>query len=209
VTGGTSGAGLATVRFLAERGAEVITCGRDVAKGEAELSSLADEIRKNINVWKLDLIDLSSVKEFADKVLEKWDKMDGLVNNAGIMLPSKTFVLIKDKKYDTQFMTNHVGHFYLTELLLPLLTKNGTGRIVNVSSVAHDRISLGGKTFDGHIHFDDIHCRERNYDDRQYHQSKLANIMHARKLAHLYEKDGIYAFSAHPGTVKSNLILQS
>jgi retinol dehydrogenase-13 len=194
VTGGTSGAGLATVQFLAERGAHVITCGRDVARGEAELSSLPEDVRKRIILWKMDLIDLSSVKEFADKVIAKWDQLDGLVNNAGVMLPSKTFVMIKDKKYDVQFMTNHVGHFYLTDLLLPLLIKKGNGRIVNVSSVAHDRVSLGGKTFDGHIHFEDIHCRERQYDDGQYHQSKLANLLHAKNLLKYTEKKAFMPF---------------
>jgi NAD(P)-dependent dehydrogenase (short-subunit alcohol dehydrogenase family) len=73
-----------------------------------------------------------------------------------------------------------------------------------VSSVAHDRTSIGG-IIDGHIHFEDIHCRQRKYDAGQYHQSKLANVLHARKLAQIHGQEGIYAFSAHPGTVTSNL----
>jgi NAD(P)-dependent dehydrogenase (short-subunit alcohol dehydrogenase family) len=139
------------------------------------------------------------VRRFADAFLAKYDRLDGLVNNAGMMATpaSKT----KDG-FETQFGVNHLGHFLLTELLLDTLKASAPSRIVCVSSVAHAEMN-GVK---GEIVFDDLHFDKREYSPYvAYAQSKLANVLHASDLARRLEGTGVSAFSVHPGWIRSNL----
>ncbi|MFM8268662.1 MAG: SDR family NAD(P)-dependent oxidoreductase, partial [Pseudomonadota bacterium] len=131
--------------------------------------------------------------------LEKHDSLHGLINNAGVMYTP--FGKTKDG-FETQFGTNHLGHYLLTELLLPLLKKSAPSRIVNLSSCYHDKAQ--GR--EGKIHFDDLNFEKRKYDGWEaYAQSKLANLLHAKQLAKRLEGSGVTAVSVHPGWVRTPL----
>ena len=148
---------------------------------------------------ELDLGNFNSVRRFAENFKEKYDRLDGLANNAGIMIPPEGRT---EDGFETQFGVNHLGHFLLTELLLDTLKATAPSRIVNVSSVAHvERNEKGGKIF-----FDDFNFEKQSYDrEVAYSQSKLANILHASELARRLEGTGVFAFSVHPGWIRSNL----
>src|SRR5271155_1789106 len=154
VTGANSGLGEVTARELARVGAQVILAVRNTGKGEAA----AREMTGDVEVRRLDLQDLASVRQFADGA----DSVDVLVNNAGIMAVPRA--VTKDG-FESQIGTNHLGHFALTNLLLPKLTE----RVVTVSSMLH---------WPGRINFDDLNWKTRRYSPwLAYSQSKLANLL--------------------------------
>ena len=147
----------------------------------------------------MDLASLASVRRFAEAFIAKYDRLDGLVNNAGIMAcpEGKT-----EDSFETQFGVNHLGHFLLTELLLDTLKASAPSRIVCVSSVAH--VGMRGQA--GEIDFDDLNFERRPYNRTlAYTQSKLANVLHALDLSRRLEGTGVSAFSVHPGWIRSNL----
>jgi NAD(P)-dependent dehydrogenase (short-subunit alcohol dehydrogenase family) len=185
VTGANSGLGRATTSALARAGGRVVMAVRDLNRGAA----VAATITGDVEVRELDLADLSSVRRFADE----WNEpIDVLVNNAGVMaVPQGT---TKDG-FETQFGTNHLGHFALTNLLLPRITD----RVVTVSSTAH-RV--------GAIDLDDLNWRSRPYKTwAVYGQSKLANLLFTLELERRLASDGpaVRAFAAHPGYAATNL----
>ncbi len=200
VTGANVGIGFATVNYLAAKGANVILACRNVDKG---IAALAD-IRKatpsaDVTVEKLDLASLASVRSFADTVLARYQGLDVLINNAGVALPppGKT-----EDGFEIQFGTNVLGHFALTGLLLPLLSKTPGARIVTLSSTAH---------WFAKIDFDNLNA-ERNYDKtKAYGQSKLADLMFAYELQRRLEKTGSTTMSlaVHPGVAMSELFRYS
>ena len=183
VTGANSGLGLATARALAAAGAHVVLAVRDVAKGEAA------GVPGEVEVRRLDLADLESVRGFA----ENWTgELDLLVNNAGIMaVPAGITV----DGFELQFGTNHLGHFALTNLLLPSITD----RVVTLSSLMH---RVGG------IAMQDLNWQQRPYDaERAYGQSKLANLLFTLELQRRLTAAGspVRALAAHPGWAATNL----
>jgi NAD(P)-dependent dehydrogenase (short-subunit alcohol dehydrogenase family) len=183
VTGANSGLGLATARALAAAGAHVVLAVRDVAKGEAA------DVPGDVEVRRLDLADLESVHGFA----ENWTgHLDLLVNNAGIMaVPAGVTV----DGFELQFGTNHLGHFALTNLLLPSITD----RVVTVSSTMHRA---------GTIDLDDLNWQRRRYSpERAYGQSKLANLLFTLELQRRLTAAGspVRATAAHPGWAATNL----
>jgi NAD(P)-dependent dehydrogenase (short-subunit alcohol dehydrogenase family) len=185
ITGANSGIGLAAARELARAGARVIFAVRDPARGEKAAATVAGERE----VRQLDLSDLASVRAFA----EAWeDGLDVLVNNAGVMAPPEGRT--RDG-FELQIGTNHLGHFALTNLLLPRIRD----RVVTVSSPAH-RI--------GTIDLDDLNWQKRGYSRwRAYGQSKLANLLFTLELQRRLEGAGsqIRALAAHPGYAATNL----
>ncbi len=204
VTGANSGIGLVTARQLAKQGAEVILACRRVSEAEARIEELRAELPKALlHARELDLGSLASVNAFADAFLADFDRLDGLINNAGVMnTPKGTTV----DGFETQLGINHVGHFALTERLLDLLKRSAPSRVVIVSSCYHDR-AMGRE---GDIHLDDLHYERRPYDGWEaYAQSKLANVLHARALAKRLEGTGVTAVSVHPGWVRTNLARNS
>ncbi|PJF39543.1 MAG: short-chain dehydrogenase [Phototrophicales bacterium] len=197
VTGGNSGLGYWSVFELARKGAHVIMTARDMAKGEkARQQIVADVPSASIEVMRLDLADLSSVRAFAESFGQKHAQLDVLMNNAGVMaMPRRE---TKDG-FEMQFGTNHLGHFALTGLLFDHIVNTPNSRVVTVSSGAHTR-SAG-------INFDDL-MGEREYGKwAAYSQSKLANLLFAYELQRLFDKMGVSAISvgAHPGYAATNL----
>lgn len=201
VTGGNSGIGLVTVETLAKQGATVVLACRRPAEGERERARIAASGAKGVvEVAALDLADLSSVRAFAEKFLASHDALHGLVNNAGVM---NTATGKTRDGFEVQLGTNHLGHYLLTELLLPALERGAPSRVVILSSCYHD-VAQGRE---GHIDFDDLQFERRPYDGwAAYAQSKLANLLHARSLAARVRDRGITAVSVHPGWVRTNLI---
>ncbi|HEY2501346.1 MAG TPA: oxidoreductase [Mycobacterium sp.] len=184
VTGANSGLGAVTARELAAKGANVVMAVRNTEKGEVA----AQQITGQVEVRRLDLQDLSSVRHFADGV----DKADVLINNAGIM--AAPYALTADG-FESQIGTNHLGHFALTNLLLPKLTD----RVVTVSSMAH---------WPGRINFDDLNWKTRRYSPwLAYSQSKLANLLFTSELQRRLEaaSSPLRALAAHPGYSHTNL----
>jgi len=184
VTGGNSGLGLITARELARVGAHVVLAVRNTAKGDEAASGMSG----SVEVRSLDLQDLASVREFADGVAGA----DVLVNNAGIM--GVPYALTKDG-FESQIGTNHLGHFALTNLLLPKITD----RVVTVSSAFHRM---------GKINLDDLNYQQRRYEGwLAYAQSKLANLMFTSELQKRLDQAGssIKSLAAHPGYSATNL----
>jgi len=184
ITGANSGLGSVTARELAGQGATVVMAVRDTRKGEKAALQIAGQVE----VRQLDLQDLSSVRRFADGV----DNADVLINNAGIM--AAPYALTADG-FESQIGTNHLGHFALTNLLLPKLSD----RVVTVSSMAH---------WPGRIDLNDLNWKNRRYSPwLAYSQSKLANLLFTSELQRRLDACGspLRALAAHPGYSHTNL----
>jgi NAD(P)-dependent dehydrogenase (short-subunit alcohol dehydrogenase family) len=196
VTGANSGLGLIDARELARAGAKVVMAVRNVSKGESAASEIRGAVPDaDVAVSQLDLGDLASVREFAERLGGEQTRPDLLINNAGVMAPPRGTTV---DGFETQFGTNHLGHFALTGLLLDQLLKAPEPRVVTLSSTAHRM---------GKIDFDDLQ-RERSYNNwLAYGQSKLANLMFAFELNHRAVKagTGLKSYAAHPGYSATNL----
>jgi NAD(P)-dependent dehydrogenase (short-subunit alcohol dehydrogenase family) len=189
VTGANSGLGAVTARELARAGARVIIAARNVAKGEEVAASIQGEAE----VRELDLADLASVRAFAEQLSD--DHLDLLINNAGVMAPPRR--LTKDG-FESQFGTNHLGHFALTGLLLARLLRADAPRVVTLSSGAHRM---------GTIRFDNLQGERRYNNWLWYGQSKLANLMFCFELQRRATAAGtnLESLAAHPGYAATNL----
>jgi len=189
VTGGYSGLGKETARALRAAGAEVIVPARDVQRATAELADL-----DGVTVEQLDLLDPATIDAFADRFLATGRPLHILVNSAGIMANPLT----RDARgYESQFATNHLGHFQLTTRLLPALRQAGGARVVAVSSRGH-RYSP--------VNFEDPQFEHREYQPlTAYGQSKTANVLFTVELDDREQANGIRAFAVHPGSIDTNL----
>ena len=203
VTGANSGLGLETARALVAHGATVVLACRSPQKAAvARAQLLADLARQSsaspqgaVDCLSLDLADLASVAAAADTLAQRYGRLDLLINNAGVMAPPRT--LTRDG-FELQFGTNHLGHFALTQALLPLLQGQKDPRVVSVTS---------GAQYFGRIDFDDLQG-ERRYDRwKAYGQSKLANVMFTLELQRRLDaaNAGIRALAAHPGLARTSL----
>ena len=185
VTGASSGLGISTTRELARAGARVVLAVRNVSKGE----EVARTVEGRTEVRRLELTSLASIREFANG----WTgDLDILINNAGIMLAPEGRT---QDGFELQIGTNHLGHFALTNLLLPHITD----RVVTISSPLHAR---------GRIDVDDLNWERRPYDaSRAYADSKQANVLFTLELQRRLSSEGnaVRAVSAHPGIAKTNL----
>ena len=197
VTGSSSGIGKEAARVLAGKNASVMIAVRNVDKGQ----SVADAIQKqfphaDVPVGELDLADLKSVSAFAQSFTSDYERLDILINNAGVMMCP--FARTRDG-FEMQFGTNHLGHFALVGQLLPLLKKTIGSRIVALSSLAHK----GGK-----LDFSDLNWDNRKYSTNQaYFDSKLANLYFAYLLAEKLEAErgNPKVTIAHPGWTATEL----
>jgi NAD(P)-dependent dehydrogenase (short-subunit alcohol dehydrogenase family) len=202
VTGANTGIGYETARELVRLRATVIFAGRDLGRISGAVSKVAalypSHSSTHVVPMALDLGSLASVRSFASSFLQKFSRLDGLINNAGVMVPPRTNTT---DGFELQMGTNHFGHFLLTHLLLDVLKSTaattGDARVITVSSRAHER---------GHIDFDDINWNKRSYSRfDSYAQSKLANVVFASELARRTQGTQITSISLHPGVIRTEL----
>ncbi|MCI0709234.1 MAG: oxidoreductase [Chloroflexi bacterium] len=196
VTGANSGLGYHTALELARKNATVVMACRNLNKGRGALDDLKQELPDaQVELMKLDLADLRSVHEFADKFRASYDRLDLLINNAGIMAIGRQETA---DGFEMQFGINHLGHFALTGLVIDMLTSTPNSRVITVSSGAH----RGGE-----INFDDL-MHEKDYSRwGAYSQTKLANVLFAFELNRRLRAAGASTISvaAHPGYAATNL----
>ena len=191
VTGANSGMGMATARALLDEGATVVMLCRSKERGLKAYDELAKDRNGRAYLILCDLGDYDSIRQFASRVKETFNRIDILVNNAGFI----SLVRQETKEgLERQFGINHIGHFLLTMELLDLMGEGS--RIVNVASGAH-------KT--GKIHFDDINLKKGFNVIKAYSQSKLANVLFTRELARRVKDRGITVNCCHPGAVATNI----
>lgn len=194
ITGANSGIGLETARALAGKGAHVVMACRDTTRADtARQSILASHPNAKITLLALDLADLQSVCQCAEQFGKQFSKLDVLINNAGIVPYSKQFTA---QGFEMQFGVNHLGHFLLTQKLLPYLKSANSARVVSVTSMIHRT---------GNIDFDSFKGEKGYMALKAYGQSKLANVLFTKVLAEKYKEDGITAYCLHPGAVATNI----
>jgi len=197
VTGANSGLGLATARTLASKNARVVLACRDGERARQAAAAIRRELPcADVATMELDLADLDAVRAFAGAFGERFDRLDLLINNAGVMMPPKSRTA---QGFELQLGVNHLGHSDLTSLLMGRLAETPGARVVTVASQAHRQ---------GHIDFDDLDWEERPYDrSASYAQSKLANLLFTRELARRVAAAGldVKAVAAHPGWTETDL----
>ncbi len=198
VTGANSGIGYETAKALAEKGATVVMACRNLEKADAAADNIGREMADaKLEILRLDLADLASVSEFATQFQARHDRLDMLINNAGVMIPSFTETI---DGIELQFGANHLGHFALTGHLLGTILSTTSARIVNVSSGAH---RMGSGTID----FDNLNAEKGYRASGAYAQSKLANLLFTLELnQHIMESSAdSMAVAAHPGWTVTGL----
>lgn len=195
ITGGASGLGQETARAMAARGAHIVIAARDRGKlDQAQAEIKANSGSDAVDTILCDLASLDSVRACAREANERYDQIDLLINNAGVMACPKART---SEGFEMQFGTNHLGHFLLTNLLMPLVEKADEARIVNLSSRAH--------------HMSEVDLEDPNYQHREYSkwpaygQSKTANIQFTVALEKRLASCGIHAYAIHPGGIQTNL----
>ncbi len=194
VTGGTSGIGQAVAAQLAQRGARVFLTGRDAARG----ASAVDAIRAaggQAEFLPVDFASLASVRALAETSANRCDRLDVLVNNAGLIGGPERRLTADG--FEETFAVNHLATFLLTEKLRGLLTAAGSARVVTVSSDAHRGVAQ--------IEFDNLQAERRYKPFRAYSQSKLANVLFTYELARRMEGTGVAATCLHPGVVRTRI----
>jgi NAD(P)-dependent dehydrogenase (short-subunit alcohol dehydrogenase family) len=194
VTGSNAGIGLETAVGVAALGATTVMACRSRTKAEVAAKDVVRRTwNEDVHVVDLDLADLASVRKAADDVLERWDRLDVLVDNAGGTWSERR---VTAQGFEYTFGVNHLGHFYLTNLLLDRLRDGVPSRVVSVTSMGH-HFAGGG------MRFDDLQS-ERHYRGMDaYCRSKLANVLFVRELARRTAGSGVTANAAHPGWVRS------
>tara|TARA_B100000965_G_scaffold223005_1_gene186625 strand:+ start:2573 stop:3478 length:906 start_codon:yes stop_codon:yes gene_type:complete len=196
ITGANSGLGFETSKFLLEKGATVVMCSRDLVKGEkAKEDLLKLNLPGNIELFELDLSDLTKIRNFTQSFKNKFNSLDVLINNAGIMAPPKT---LTKQSFEIQFGVNHLAHMLLTLELLPMLNEKTNSRVVTVTS---------GVQYFGKIQWEDLQGQIKYDRWASYAQSKLANVMFGLELNSKLKKNNSKTSSllAHPGLARTNL----
>ena len=195
VTGANSGLGLETTLALLKSGATVLMACRSRRKGEAARAELLKLGASGVDLIDLDLSDLNSVDACCREVQSRYDRLDLLINNAGLMAPPR---LLSKQGLEMQFAVNHLGHFALTASLLPLMEGRDQARVVTVTS---------GAQYFGRMAWNDLNGEQRYDRWGAYSQSKLANVLFALNLNRRLEEAGstVRSLAAHPGMARTNL----
>lgn len=192
ITGANAGIGREAAWKLARLGATVVITSRNGAKGEAALRYVRERGRsESVDLLSLDLGSFASIRAFAGQVLDRYDRLDVLVNNAGAVL--SRFTTTEDG-FEATFGVNHLGHFLLTDLLLERLRASAPARVITTASIAHRT---------GAMNWNDLEQRNGYIGTIAYSQSKLANILFSNELARREAKHGITSNCLHPGAVRS------
>jgi len=196
ITGGNAGIGKETAVGLAQKGATVVITARDQQRGAAALEEIRGRTGRDderLVVMPLDLASFASIRAFASDLLDRSDRLDVLVNNAGLVLRQRRETA---DGFEMTFGVNHLGHFLLTDLLLDRLRAGESARIVNVSSDAHKQARNG-------LDFDDLQSTRRYRGFAVYSKSKLANILFTRELARRLDGTNVTVNALHPGFAAS------
>merc|ERR1719336_1698531 len=195
ITGANTGIGKICALEMSRRGAKVVLLCRSTDRGKAAAEEIRKETEGEVIFHKMDLSSLTSVRQCAEQLMNSLEKIDILLNNAGVMVCPE---LRTEEGFEMQIGTNHFGHFLLTNLVMPLLKKAAPGaRIVNVSSLAHES---------GVMQWDDINWNTTPYSPiKAYSQSKLANILFSKELARRGDGSGVTVYSLHPGVIATDL----
>ena len=196
ITGANSGIGFATTQALAYKNAHIVMACRNLAKAENARSHVLNELPSaNIDIVQLDLASLASVTECANTLRTSYEKIDVLINNAGLGWIERTETY---DGFEMQIGANHLGHFALTGKLIGLLKKAPEARVVSVASLAH---------YWGRIHFEDLHLNRRYGRAKGYGQSKLANLLFGLELQRFFDNNNldIQSIIAHPGMSGTNI----
>ncbi|MFW9875426.1 MAG: SDR family oxidoreductase [Candidatus Thorarchaeota archaeon] len=193
ITGANSGIGKETAKVLGEKGATIIMICRSKERGEAALIELKEKTKSDkFELYLADLADPYAIQKAVTQFREKYDKLDVLINNAGLVLGKR---IITPLGYEKTFAVNHLGHFLLTYLLLDLLIESAPSRIINVSSGVHRSANLN---------FDDINLSSNYRSLHAYANSKLANLLFTFGLARSLKGTGVTVNALHPGFVRTN-----
>jgi NAD(P)-dependent dehydrogenase (short-subunit alcohol dehydrogenase family) len=198
ITGGNAGVGKETAVGLATMGANVVITSRDPGKGERAAAEIRERTGKAVTVLSLDLASFASIRKLAAEVLERYERLDVLINNAGLILGRRRET---QEGFEMTFGVNHLGHFLLTKLLQDRIIASTPARIINVASEGHRRTLKG-------VDFDDLQARRRYNGLAVYDRSKLANIYFTRELARRLEGTGVTANAVHPGLVRTEFALE-
>src|SRR6266545_866248 len=193
VTGANSGIGKMTALGLARLGGTVVLACRNAERGEAAREEIVRSTgNERTSVMIIDLASQASIRSFADDFRRTHDRLDALVNNAGVFRRRRNVTV---DGFEETFAVNYLGGFLLTNLLLDLLKASAPSRVVNVSSSAHE----GGR-----IHFDDLQGEGRYRGFRAYGQSKLAQVLFTYELARQLDGTGVTVNACHPGVIRTN-----
>lgn len=195
ITGATTGLGRETARALAATGAHVVVCGRTDEKCRQAIDTIRENVpAASLEAQTFDLADLATVRAGADELLARHDRIGLLINNAGVMFTPEGRTA---DGFETQFGTNHLGHFVLTNRLVPALRAAAPSRIVNLSSAGH---------WTSDVLWDDPNFATTDYDKFvAYGQSKTANILFTVELDRRLAADGVRANAVHPGMIMTDL----
>jgi NAD(P)-dependent dehydrogenase (short-subunit alcohol dehydrogenase family) len=194
ITGASAGIGYSTALILARMGMNVIIASKNEERGNIAKQELITASKNpNIEYMQVDLASFSSINSFTKNFLTAYEKLDVLLNNAGVYYSKQVFT---EDKLEMQFAVNHIAPFMITGLLMEALKAAGESRIVNVSSRFH---------FQGRMHFDNLFLNKKYTGLRAYCQSKLANVLFTYKLASMLGDDGVTVNCLHPGTAKTRI----
>lgn len=192
ITGANCGIGLASACTLAQMGASVVITSRDMSKGHAAVSEIKRQTGVEVDLLRLDLASLGSVTECARAFLKKYQRLDVLINNAGLALSERQET---EDGYEYTLQVNHIGPFLLTHLLLDTLKKSSPARIVNLSSAGHFGARKG-------MSWDDLQ-RTQSYGGQAYCEAKLGTIYFSKELARRYQDAGITSYAVNPRFVST------
>ena len=199
ITGANSGLGLEVTKQLSAQGAYVIMAVRTMSKGEKALKEVKEQVpQAHLELLKLDLIDLENVRTFAQNFKKHHDKLDVLINNAGIMMPPER--METQQGFEVQLGVNHLAHFLLTAELIEILNSTPHARVISVSSIA-------AKVKNAAVHWEDIQLKTSYGREKSYCQSKLCNIMFSVELNKRLRSSHASTISVgvHPGLTSTNL----
>lgn len=194
ITGASAGMGKATAAELARQGFHVVILVRNKERGQKALEAIKKESRNDaVDLMFCDLGNMASIRRFVSDFKGKYDRLNVMINNAGVILPRRHET---SDGFEMQFGVNHLGHFLLTNLLLEIIKNSAPARIINVSSGAHKA---------GKIHFEDLQLKKGYNLVTAYAQSKLANILFTYELAERLKDTGVTVNTLHPGAVATQM----
>ena len=194
ITGANSGIGKETGVAVATQGATtVLACRNQQKAAEAAAEVKERSGNQDVQLVALDLADLASVRAAASEILDRWDRLDVLINNAGGVWTERQQTA---QGFEQTFGVNHLAHFFLTDLLRARLTASAPARIINVSSAGHHMAQRG-------MRFEDLQTEQRYAGMEVYARSKLANVLFTRQLSDRISATGVTVNALHPGLVRS------